>query len=63
MRKQYCAPVLMDYGSIATMTRASFNNSQEDAIFFAGQQVGTAQGSLDACVSENPQSPSGTCKF
>ena len=61
--QQYVAPQIQPLGTIADLTRASFNNSQQDSIFFSGIVVGQAQGSLDACISLNPKSPSGTCMF
>lgn len=63
MSKPYKAPALTPYGSVTDVTRASFNNTQQDSVFWAGLQVGVAQGSMDACVSLNPQSPNGTCLF
>ncbi len=61
--KSYSGPALVALGTIADLTRASFDNNQQDSIFFAGVPVGTATGSLDACVAENPQAPSGNCIF
>ena len=63
MRTQYTSPSLEVLGQVASQTRASFTNNQQDSIFFAGVVVGNAQGSMDACVSQNPQSPSGECLF
>ena len=57
----YEAPSVIVFGTVAELTRASFNNSQQDSIFFNGVPVGNATGSLDACVSTDPQIPSGTC--
>ena len=57
----YEKPVVKTFGTVAELTRASFNNSQQDSIFFNGVIVGNATGSLDACVSTNPKVPSGTC--
>ncbi len=59
----YASPTLHVLGSISDITKASFTNSQQDSIFFAGINVGSAQGSRDACVSRNAQSPSGNCTF
>lgn len=57
----YTAPQLTELGSVEALTKASFTNNQRDSIFFNGVPVGNAIGSLDACVSNNPTSPSGTC--
>lgn len=63
MASLYAPPLVEVLGTVEATTKASFSNSQKDAVFFAGNQVGTLQGSMDACVSLNPQSPSGTCHF
>lgn len=57
----YTAPRLEELGSFAGQTKATFINQQKDSIFFNGINVGSGQGSLDACVSTDPQNPSGTC--
>ena len=57
----YVSPRLSPIGTIEQLTRASFNNNQQDSIFLNGVIVGSAHGSLDACISLNPKSPSGTC--
>lgn len=59
----YTTPSVKVLGSVETLTRASFTNNQKDSIFFNGIVVGNAIGSMDACVSTNPTSPSGTCTF
>lgn len=61
MQQSYVKPQLSRVGTIEDVTRASFNNSQQDSIFFNGVIVGNAHGSLDACISLNPQNPQGTC--
>ncbi len=62
MTKQtYFRPEIIAIGTTAELTRASFDNSQQDSIFFAGVPVGNATGSLDACVADNPTQPSGNC--
>ena len=58
----YVSPQLTTFGSVEALTKASFDNSQKDSIFFNGVPVGNAIGSMDACVSNNPQVPSGTCQ-
>ena len=60
-QNSYETPRVTIFGTVAELTRASFNNSQQDSIFFNGVVVGQGNGSLDACVSLNPKSPSGTC--
>lgn len=57
----YQAPQVTVYGTAADLTRASFSNSQQDSIFLNGVIVGSAVGSLDACVSLDPAVPTGTC--
>ena len=57
----YQKPVVKTFGMVSDLTRASFDNSVQDSIFFNGTEVGQATGSLDACVSTNPKIPSGTC--
>ena len=59
--KLYTSPVLRSFGSVEELTKASFNNNQQDSVFLNGQQVNTGLGSMDACVSTNPKVPSGTC--
>ena len=57
----YQKPAMQQFGTVADLTRASGDNVQQDSIFFNGVLVGNLTGSLDACVSNNPQSPGGTC--
>ena len=57
----YQTPALVVHGSVEDLTRASANSSATDSIFLNGVLVGNLNGSLDACVSPNPQSPNGTC--
>ncbi len=59
----YTSPCLTRYGTAAEITQASFSNSQQDSIFFAGAQVGTAVGSLDACVAQPANVPGTNCEF
>lgn len=60
-RTSYAAPVLVRFGTVESLTRASANSNAVDSIFFNGVLVGNLQGSLDACVSVDPQNPQGTC--
>lgn len=57
----YQTPRLNVFGRIEELTRASGDPSQTDSVFLNGVLTGNLTGSLDACVSTNPQSPSGNC--
>ena len=46
--KAYNRPQLHAYGVVEDLTRASFNNSASDSIYFNGTLVGHATGSLDS---------------
>lgn len=59
--KMYTRPQLRAFGSVEELTKASFNNAQQDSVFLNGQLVNNGLGSMDACVSTDPQVPSGTC--
>lgn len=60
-KNAYTAPRLEELGDITALTKATFITSPKDSIFFNGINVGSGQGSLDACVSTDPQNPSGNC--
>lgn len=57
----YQKPTVMPFGTVADLTRASFNNAQADSIFLNGVIVGSGHGSLDACISLDPTNPAGNC--
>ena len=59
--KLYTAPALTEFGDVQTLTAADGRNNRTDLIFFNGVQVGTSNGSLDACVAEPPM-PGSTCE-
>lgn len=57
----YQTPRLEVFGRVEELTRASGNPNLQDSIFLNGVLVGNLTGSLDACVSNDPQNPTGTC--
>ncbi len=59
----YQTPYLQVFGSVEDITRVAGNVSHTDAIFLNGVLIPGSEGlgSLDACVSNDPRVPSGTC--
>ena len=63
MKKDYAAPVLIEYGDVADLTAIFGSENTEDVLVnTSGQVVQTGTGSIDACPTRNPHA-GGMCEI